>query len=365
MAIIAPVRIAKPAATRSSRAVAAPSSRHGRWTTSSPADEEADAEPRRRREPLAEHDDAEGHREQRGGAAGERIHDRQVAPPVGRGEEHEVRDLDRARDRPDQPRLGRDRRLAEREPAERHERDEDQARRHDSRGRRAQRVAGGLEQDVPRRVQDGGDGDRDERGGVHDGESRSWRVTPPDANGAGRVPGAACFDERVSAGRRAGSRPRSRAGARRRRSPRAGPSRASPTRPTIGWPRCAVSASCWIQSGSSSAGTTVSMTNVRITSRAMSSPANAVVTRPPNAIPIPASASAYSPSTSVPTIGVATSDPPALTDPIPIATMITSVMNGDRRVQAEPAAERPCRARHGRRQEDLEPAVGLVRRPAA
>ena len=36
------------------------------------------------------------------------------------------------------------------------------------------------------------------------------------------------------------------------------------------------------------------MTNVRITIAAMTSPANAVLTRPPTAMPIPASASAYS-----------------------------------------------------------------------
>ena len=74
-------------------------------------DEEADARAmpparaaRRARRPR-------GHREQRRGAARERVHDRQVAPPVGRGEEHEVRDLHRAGGQPDEPRLGRDRRL--------------------------------------------------------------------------------------------------------------------------------------------------------------------------------------------------------------------------------------------------------------
>ena len=65
----------------------------------------------------------------------------------------------------------------------------------------------------------------------------------------------------------------------------------------------------------------------------------------------------------VPVTGVTTSNP-ASAAPIPIPSAITAVITHDREVDAEAARERPADARHRRRQQRLQPAAGLVGRPA-
>ena len=63
-------------------------------------------------------------------------------------------------------------------------------------------------------------------------------------------------------------------------------------RPTIGWPRCAVRASWWTQSGSWSGGAMRSMRYVATTISAATSAASDVRHRPPTATPTPTIAAA-------------------------------------------------------------------------
>ena len=75
--------------------VAERSSRHGRWTSSRPASRSPTPSHAAGDEPLPEDADADRDRQQRRGPAGQRVDDREVAAPEGRGEEREVQDLDR------------------------------------------------------------------------------------------------------------------------------------------------------------------------------------------------------------------------------------------------------------------------------
>ena len=92
VAIITPVRSANAMPARS-RADAVRSRSHGRWTTSRPANRRATPSHAAGREPLAQHGHGHDDREQRRAPAGQRVHDRQVAPPVRGREEDEVGDL--------------------------------------------------------------------------------------------------------------------------------------------------------------------------------------------------------------------------------------------------------------------------------
>ena len=157
-------------------------------------------------------------------------------------------------------------------------------------GGRSQRIAGRLEEDVPRDVEDGGARDEDEDEGVHPRSLRTSDAGSPRPRSAGATAASA-----VSARRRAGRSPRLRAGARRSRSRRRRPSRPSPRpRPSAG--RGARSARAGGSSPASlSAGTRKSIRNVTMTTAATASPANDVLITPPTARPTPARASGVEP----------------------------------------------------------------------
>ena len=145
------------------------STRHGRWSSRNPASSAATPIDPATPEPLAQQADTDRDREQRRRPARDRVDDRQVAAPVGRRQQDEVAGLDDARtasaegDAPRPARTGR--------PASHHAAmpagtiPTDAASMPDR--RRPERVAGGLEPDVPGDVQAGADQDQRDDEGVH------------------------------------------------------------------------------------------------------------------------------------------------------------------------------------------------------
>ena len=258
-----PVRSAKPAAIRSSRAVALPSSRHGRWTTSSPPTRSADAEPRRRREPLAE--DRRRRRPRRAAAPCRgRAGTRPTGRPAGRPRRgtRSTRPPPRRRPVPMSHASGGIDGCPNASQPSATSRDEDQARGHDH---PAVAVRSGSPAVLSRMfhaacrtaaiaIED--EGERNPRR-----ESRSWRGRPD-----GTAPGgcaAPATGQRSALDVAPAHRPRSPSSEPAdREHGDAGPCPASPTGRPSGGRGGAVSASWWIQSGSSSAGTTRSMRNV-------------------------------------------------------------------------------------------------------
>ena len=84
---------------------------------------------------------------------------------------------------------------------------------------------------------------------------------------------------------------------------------------------------------------------------------------PPTARPIPASAAAYRPITTVPAIGV-TGSLPAARAPEPDPEGDDRRHHHDREVDPDPAPDRPAPPRQRRGEDQLEPARGLVGGPA-
>ena len=188
--MVAPVRRAKPAAEPVVRARRGPEEPPRSLDEQQAREEQPDAQPCAGRQPFPQQRDADRDREQRGAATRQRVDDRQVAAPERRGEEREVEDLDAAGQDADEPGERRDRRLAERR-ASRSTTTGTMTRRggRDADGRRAQRVVGGLEQDVPRRR----GGSRPARrsraqSGPHRDATGRWSAPGPHMAAPGRCP---------------------------------------------------------------------------------------------------------------------------------------------------------------------------------
>ena len=143
--------------------------RHGRWSTRNPASSATTpidpATPSR----SPSTSDPDEHRQQRRGAARDRVDDRQVAAPIGGRQQDEVGRLDEPRREPERDPLDRQRGSTlpppDRDP-ERH--DPDRRRQHPDRGR-PERIACGLETDVPGEMEDGRDRDQADDPGLHPG----------------------------------------------------------------------------------------------------------------------------------------------------------------------------------------------------
>ena len=161
-----PVRSAKPAAPPLSRtrgAQIAPRSLERQNAN----DQRADAGEAEQPEPLVEQDDPDRDRQERRRATSQRVDQRQVAPPVGRGKEREVHGLERAGHHRQHDRVGPDGRPADRQPSDEGDRADDGGPRRHADRRRSQGIARGLEQDVPRDVEHGRGRNKDEDEGIH------------------------------------------------------------------------------------------------------------------------------------------------------------------------------------------------------
>ena len=118
-------------------------------------------------EALTQQPDPDRHRQQRRRPAGDRIHDRQVASSIGGRQQDEVAGLDDAGHDAERDALDWQGRPAGDPPGSDSRRHDAERRRQHPDRRRPQRIAGGLEPDVPGDVEEGADRDQRDDERVH------------------------------------------------------------------------------------------------------------------------------------------------------------------------------------------------------